>query len=129
MIDPISDMLARIKNAIKARHEKVAVPYSNFKKEILNILKSEGYISDFETEKKGKLDVLIITLAYDNGASKITDLQKISKSSRRIYIDKNNIPKSKQGYGIMVISTSKGLMSDKQARKQGVGGELLCEVW
>lgn len=129
MIDPISDMLTRIRNASKVRHEKVAAPYSKLKSEILSILKKEGYIEDYETVKQDKIDVLEITLGYNDNISKITDLQKISKPSQRIYVDKNKIPRFKQGLGLMIISTSKGLMTDKQARKNKIGGELMCEVW
>lgn len=129
MIDPISDMLTRIRNAIKVRHEKVAAPYSKLKSEILSILKKEGYIEDYGIVKQDKINILEITLSYNDNVSKITDLQKISKPSQRIYVDKNKIPRFKQGLGLMIISTSKGLMTDKQARKNKIGGELMCEVW
>lgn len=129
MTDPISDMLTRIKNATKVRHEKVTAPYSNFKLEILKILKKEGYIESFKKVKNNKIEELEVILSYTNNTPRITELKKISRSSQRIYVDKKNIPQSKQGLGIMIVSTSKGLMTGKEARKQGVGGEVLCEVW
>lgn len=129
MIDPISDMLTRIRNASKLRHEEVTIPYSEFKIKVLDVLKQKGYVGDCEKAKQGKIDVIKVTLLYDNNESKISDLQRISKPSQRIYVNKRNIPKSKQGLGIMIISTPKGLMADDEARKQHIGGELLCEVW
>lgn len=129
MNDPISDMLTRIKNATKVRHEKVMVPYSNLKSEVLKILKKEGYIENFKKVKNNKIEELEIALLYHNNTGRITDLKKISKSSQRIYVDKKNIPNSKQGLGIVIVSTSKGLMTNKEAKRQGVGGEVLCEVW
>lgn len=129
MIDPISDMLTRIRNASKLRHEEVTVPYSEFKIKVLDVLKQKGYVGDYEKTKQGKIDVIKVMLLYDNNESKISDLQRISKPSQRIYVNKRNIPKSKQGLGIMIISTPKGLMTDDEARKQRIGGELLCEVW
>lgn len=129
MTDPISDMLARIKNATKVRHEKVTAPYSNFKLEILKILKKEGYIESFKKVKNNKIEELEVILSYTNNTPRITELKKISRSSQRIYVDKKSIPQSKQGLGIMIVSTSKGLMTNKEARKLGVGGEILCEVW
>lgn len=129
MTDPISDMLTRIKNATKVRHEKVMVPYSNLKSEILKILKKEGYIENFKKVKNNKIEELEVILSYINNTPRITELKKISRSSQRIYVDKKSIPQSKQGLGVMIVSTSKGLMTNKEARKQGVGGEVLCEVW
>lgn len=129
MTDPISDMLTRIKNATKARHEKVTAPYSNLKSKILKILKKEGYIENFKKVKNNKIEELEVILSYANNTPRITELKKISRSSQRIYVDKKSIPRSKQGLGVMIVSTSKGLMTDKEARKQGVGGEVLCEVW
>lgn len=129
MIDPISDMLTRIRNATKVRHEKLTVPYSNLKLEILKILKKEGYVKDYEKVAQDNKDTLEVVLMYENGESKIGDLQRMSKSSQRIYVDKDHLPKSKQGLGMMIISTSKGLMTDKEARKKKIGGEVICEVW
>lgn len=129
MNDPISDMLTRIRNATKVRHEKVKVSYSNLKSEVLKILKKEGYIENFKKVKNNKIEELEIVLLYHNNTGRITDLKKISKSSQRIYVDKKNIPNSKQGLGVVIISTSKGLMTNKEAKRQGVGGEVLCEVW
>lgn len=129
MIDPISDMLTRIRNGVKVRHEKVVVPHSKIKAKILDVLKREGYIEDYKKNTQGNKEELEVTLKYENGVSKISDLQKISKASQRRYVDRKHIPQSKQGLGLMIISTSQGLMSDKEARKKGVGGEVVCEVW
>lgn len=129
MIDPISDMLTRIRNASKVRHERLVIPYSKTKERVLDILKEEGYIENYKKTTPNKHEELEISLKYENGVSKISGLQKLSKSSQRKYVDRNHIPQSKQGFGLIIISTSKGLMSDKNAKKARVGGELICEVW
>ena len=129
-MDPISDMLIAIKNAQAVEHPTVDISFSNLKYEIAKILAKEGLIE--KAEKKGKkLKKLIeITLKYDEkkkGA--ISDLKRISKSGQRIYLPHKKIKKVKGGYGIAIISTSKGLMTDKEARKQKLGGEIICEIW
>jgi small subunit ribosomal protein S8 len=130
MTDPIADMLTRIRNAMKARFEKVAIPASSVKVNIARILKEQGYIQSYVVVQDGKQGVLEISLKYgEKGEPVITELIRLSKPSRRIYVNKNNVPKIRNGMGIAVISTSKGIVTDAVARQQGVGGELLCSVW
>ncbi len=130
MTDPIADMLTRIRNAVQAKHEELVVPASGVKKEIARILKEEGYISDYSTEKEGNREIIKISLKYDKyGISAIKGLQKISKPGRRIYSNVADLPKVKGGLGIAIVSTSRGLMHDKQARKENVGGEIICYIW
>ena len=134
--DPIADLLTRIRNALTARHESVTVPVSKMKKAIADILLEEGYVSAVETvsekdDKSGKAhDVIKITLKY--GPSKqsvITNLKRISKPGLRVYANCEDLPKVLDGLGIAIISTSKGVMTDKAARKANVGGEVLAFVW
>lgn len=129
MTDPISDMLTRIRNSAKVNKEEIQVPYSSIKLAILEILKREGYVKDVKKSESGKFPVLEVVLDYEEGVSKINAIKRVSRPSQRVYVDKNKIPRSKQGLGKMVISTSKGLMTDKEARRQKVGGEVLFEVW
>lgn len=129
--DPISDLLTRIRNGVRAKHEYVIIePLSKIKLGILDILKKEGFIEGYEVlseERGGKCKVV---LKYDdNGNPVITDLQRVSKPSRRIYVGKKEVPWVKNGLGIAVISTSQGLVTDREARKRGIGGELLLMVW
>ena len=129
MTDPIADMLTRMRNALTVRKEKVEVPASNMKKEIARILLEEGYVSavDFvENEHEG---VIVITLKYAGGKSVIGGLQRISKPGLRSYTGAKNMPKVLEGYGIAIISTNKGIMTDKKAKALGVGGEVLCYVY
>lgn len=131
MTDPLADMLTRIRNAGMVKFESVEMPLSKMKAGVAEILKSEGYISDFQV-KEGETPqgVLHIDLKYDQDNQRvITGLKRISKPGCRIYVKHDNIPKVMSGLGIAIISTSKGIVSDKQARDQKVGGELLCEVW
>src|SRR5438477_7406919 len=130
LTDPVADMLARIRNAISARHQKVDIPASKLKLEIARILKEEGYIANFKaTEEEGR-KVLRIYLKYgmDNNAA-ISNVQRISRPGCRVYVGRNDIPRVLGGLGINILTTPKGVMTGRQARKQGVGGELLCEVW
>lgn len=129
-MDPVADMLTSIRNAILVKHSKVNVPFSNLKYEISKILEREGFISKVEKAgRKGRKNI-IITLAYDkDNLPKISGLKKISKPGQRIYVKTNNIKPVKSGFGIAIISTSKGLMTDKEARKQKIGGEIICEIW
>ena len=130
MTDPISDMLTRIRNAIMASHEVVNVPGSKLKINIAKILKSEGYIRNFRVSSDGQHKVIRIFLKYDEeGASVIGGLKRISKPSCRVYAGCDEVPKVLNGYGINIVSTSKGLMTDRQARKMRVGGEILCSLW
>ena len=128
--DVISDMLTRIRNAINAKHTTVDVPTSKVKVAIAQILKDEGYITDFAETGEGVEKMINITLKQDNkGKYVITGLKRISKPGLRIYASVNDLPKVINGLGIAIISTSKGIMTDKQARTQSVGGEVLAYVW
>ena len=130
MTDPIADMLTRIRNAMKARFDTVAIPASSVKENIARILKEEGYIQNFHVEQDGKQGVLVVSLKYDEqGEPVITELIRLSKPSRRVYVNKGNVPTIRNGMGVAVISTSQGIVTDAVARQKGVGGELLCSVW
>tara|TARA_B100000029_G_scaffold45255_1_gene41734 strand:- start:178 stop:573 length:396 start_codon:yes stop_codon:yes gene_type:complete len=127
--DPIGDMLARIKNALMRNHKKVNLPSSNFKTKIAEILKSEGYIIDFKVinvEKKGKLE---IDLKYNLGNPVINSIERVSKPGRRIFSRAESLPKINNGLGIAIVSTSKGVMTDIDARKNKLGGEIICKVF
>ena len=131
MTDPIADMLTRIRNANTAKHDTVDVPSSKMKLAIAKILLDEGYIKSYELVENGKSNDIRITLKY--GASKnekiISGLQRISKPGLRVYANKEELPKVLGGLGVAIISTNKGVITDKEARKLGVGGEVLCFVW
>ncbi len=128
--DSIADMLTRIRNAQTARHETVSLETSKMKKSIAQILLDEGYISAFEEADNGKNKDLVISLKYANKNQKvITGLKRISKPGRRIYASCEELPKVLGGLGIVIVSTSKGVMTDREARKLGIGGEVLAYVW
>lgn len=130
MSDPIADMLTRIRNAIMASFETVDIPSSKVKINIAKILKSEGFIKNFKYISDGKQGIMRIFLRYDDqGECVIVGLKRISKPSCRVYAKSDRIPAVLNGLGINIISTSKGVMTDKQAQKMGVGGEVLCTVW
>jgi small subunit ribosomal protein S8 len=129
MTDPVSDMLTRIRNAALARHERTHVPASLLKKHIAEILKSEGFIADVRTEEEDPR-TLTIVLKYDrNRSSAIDGIRRVSRPGRRVYVRHDHIPRVLSGMGVAILSTSRGVMSDKEARRLKVGGELLCEVW
>ncbi len=128
--DTIADMLTRIRNANSAKHDSVDIPASNVKKAIAQILLDEGYINGFQVIENGHQGVLQISLKYGpNKTQIITGLRRISKPGLRIYSDVENMPKVMKGLGIAILSTSKGIMTDKQARKANVGGEVLAYIW
>ena len=130
MTDPIADMLARIRNAVSAKHSRVDVPASKLKLEIARILKEEGYINNFVLKGEGAKRLIRIFLRYDaRGTSSITHLQRVSRPGRRVYVGSHEIPRVLGGYGINIVSTSRGLMSGKTARKENIGGEVLAEVY
>lgn len=130
MTDPIADMLTRIRNAVQATHETVDVPASNMKKAIANILKEEGFIRDYQIIEDGHQGTIRIFLKYGpNREAVIHGLKRISRPGLRIYCRKDEVPKVLGGLGIAIISTSKGVITDKQARKEAVGGEVVCYVW
>ena len=126
--DPIADMLTRIRNACKARHPEVSMPSSKLKAAIAEVLKQNGYIIDFRVEGDVK-KVLTIVLKYRDGEPVIEGLKRVSKPSRRVYVGADEIPRVLDGLGIAVLSTSKGVVSDRAARRENVGGEVLCYVW
>ncbi len=128
--DTIADLLTRIRNANSAKHETVDIPASNMKKAIVDILRNEGYIKNYTVIEDGKQGVIRVTLKYGEGkAPAITGLRRVSKPGLRIYSDVENMPKVLKGLGIAIVSTSKGVMTDRQARKENVGGEVLAFVW
>lgn len=130
--DTIADLLTRIRNASSAKHATVDIPASNMKKAILQILSDEGYIKNFVVSQDGKQGMIKVFLKYQEDRSKkpvITGLRRVSKPGLRIYSDISNMPKVMRGLGIAIISTSKGVMTDRQARKEKVGGEVLAFVW
>lgn len=127
--DPIADMLTRIRNANTQRHETVDIPSSKLKKSIAQILLDEGYIKSFEEIEDNAQGIIRITLKYVNKQKVISGLKRISKPGLRVYANKDELPKVIGGLGIALISTSKGIMTDKQARKEGIGGEVLAFVW
>ena len=128
--DTIADMLTRIRNASSAKHDSVDVPASNLKKAIAQILLDEGYINGFQVIENGNQGIIQISLKYGpNKTQIITGLRRVSKPGLRIYSDVENMPKVMKGLGIAILSTSKGIMTDKQARKANVGGEVLAYIW
>ncbi|MFC4804200.1 30S ribosomal protein S8 [Filifactor villosus] len=130
MTDPIADMLTRIRNGITAKHETVDIPASNIKREIARILLEEGYIKGYDVIEDGKQGLIRVTLKYGKEGQKvILGLKRISKPGLRVYADKHTVPKVLNGLGISIVSTSKGILTDRQAREMGVGGEVICYVW
>jgi len=129
LTDPVADMITRIRNAVDARHRHVEIPASNMAKEITRVLLEEGYIGNFEFIEEGPQGTVRITLKYIKDESPIHEIKRISKPSRRIYVGKEDIPLIKRGFGISILSTSKGIASDAVARSAGVGGEILLQVW
>lgn len=129
MTDPIADMLTRIRNAAQMKHADVMVPASNLKLEVLRILKEEGYISDFEKTEDGKQGIIKVTLKYINKVNVIKGLKKISKPGLRVYAKRDELPKVLNGLGIAIVSTSSGVMTDREARQKNLGGEVLAFVW
>ena len=130
MTDPIADMQTRIRNANVVKHETVDVPASNMKKELSRILLEEGFIRGYDVIEDGKQGIIRIQLKYgQTGERVISGLKRISKPGMRVYADKHEVPRVLNGLGISIISTSKGILTDKQARKENVGGEVICYVW
>ena len=130
LTDPIGDLIARIKNAQLRNHKKIELPSSNFKVKIANVLKNEGYIIDYKIhENDGKKINLEINLKYNSGSPVISEIERVSKPGRRIFSSAESLPKINNGLGIAIISTPKGVMTDIDARKQKVGGEIICKVF
>lgn len=129
MTDPIADMLSRIRNGLIARHKTVSIPSSQFKTELARILKEQGYLAGIKMTEDSGWKVINVDLAYTpDKESVIKEIKRISKPSRRVYVNKAEIPRIKGGLGICVLSTSKGIMTGSEARSQGVGGELICSI-
>jgi len=130
MTDPIADMLTRIKNAGKAKFEKVDIPSSKMKVSIAKILKDEGYIKNYTMIEDDKQGILQVFLKYGPDRKFVLEeFKRVSKPSRRMYVNKDNIPEVRNGIGLAILSTSKGIITDREARKQGVGGEVICSFW
>ena len=128
--DPIADMLTRIRNSLMARHEKVDIPASKLKAEVARILKEEGYIQSYKAIEEGPQGVIRLFLRKStDGTQVILGIQRVSKPGRRIYVNKDQIPRVQGGLGINILSTSRGLMTGRQAIREGVGGEILANVW
>ena len=127
--DTIADMLTRIRNANQMRYEEVNVPASNVKKEIARILKEEGFIKDYKIVSDNAQGTIVLTLKYNKKERVITGLKRISKPGLRVYAKNDEVPKVLNGLGIAIISTSKGIMTDKEARKENIGGEVLAYIW
>ena len=131
MVDPIADLLTRIRNAGMARHTSTRIPFSKIKKKIVEILKEEGYISDFsEDAGDGIHKHIVVHLKYIDGARMaMNTMKRISKPGRRVYFPAKDLPKVNAGLGVSIVSSSKGVMTDRKARRLNVGGEVLCEIW
>ncbi|WP_027334704.1 30S ribosomal protein S8 [Mycoplasmopsis felifaucium] len=127
--DPISDMIVRIKNANQRKFKTVMIPFSTKKERILDILLNEGYIASVTPKGKGKDKVLEVALKYKGNQSAIVDFKRVSKPGLRVYAQASNLPRVLSGYGTAIISTSKGMMTEKQARKENVGGEVIAYIW
>ena len=128
--DPIADMLTRVRNALQARHPKVDVPASKLKAEIARILKEEGYIANYKAAEENGRAVLRVYLKYgSNNEAAIRDLSRISRPGCRVYVGRDEIKRVQSGLGISIMTTPRGVMTGRQARREGVGGEILCEVW
>ena len=130
LTDPVGDMLARIKNANKALHETATMPASRMKEEIARLLKEEGYIKDYRIDKGEAFDTLVIELKFGRNRERvITDLRRVSKPGRRVYANKDRLPRVLGGMGVAIMSTSTGLVTSRRAQELGVGGEVVCFVW
>lgn len=128
-MDPVSDMLIRIKNAQRAGHETVSLPFSKFKFALAKVLEQHGYVGDILKRGKKVKKFFEINLLYKDKNPRISELRRVSKQGKRVYLSKAEIRQVRQGYGMSIISTSKGLMSDKEAKKEGLGGEIIAEIW
>ena len=130
IIDPISDMFTRIRNAIQAQMSSVEMPTSKLKEAVLKIMKQENLIVDFQKkQKKGLPDRLIIHLKYDNNTPAINHIERVSKPGLRIYAKANRLPKTLTNWGVVIVSTPRGMMTGKEAKKKGIGGEIICRIW
>ncbi len=129
-MDPIADFLTCLRNGLSARHKEVTVPFSKLKYEIVRVLMEEGFVSNFQVEGEGTGRRIVVSLKYDeDGASVIRGIEMVSRQSRRVYVGANEIPKVIGGLGLAVLSTPRGVLSDREARRKHVGGEVVCKVW
>ncbi|MEO0081970.1 MAG: 30S ribosomal protein S8 [candidate division WOR-3 bacterium] len=129
-MDPIADFLTRIRNGLSVRRKEVRVPFSKMKHEIARILLEEGYISNFQVDGEGTKKMLLVTLKYnEDGSSVIRGLERVSRQSRRVYVSADSIPQVLGGLGLAVLSTSRGIMTGREAERERIGGELVCKVW
>jgi small subunit ribosomal protein S8 len=130
LTDPVADMLTRIRNANKALHDRAEMPTSKLKVEIARILKEEGYIRDFHVSEEGTHPTLVVELKYGRGRERVlTDLKRVSKPGRRVYANKDRMPRVLGGMGTAILSTSSGVMTSRTAEERGIGGEVICFVW
>ena len=130
LTDPVSDFLTRVRNAIKARQQKVDIPHSKLKAEMARILKEEGYIANFKTTDEEGHKVLRVYLKYSSdNSSPMSDLKRVSRPGCRVYVGHDEIKRVQGGFGISILTTPRGVMTGRQARREGVGGEILCDVW
>jgi len=129
MTDPIGDFISRIKNAVLAKHETINLPYSKLRESLAEILKKEGYLTALVIDSTRQFPELVLTLKYINKQAAVTDVRRMSKPGRRLYVAANQIPRALGGYGVTILSTNKGVLTDSDARKLNVGGELLCQIW
>ena len=130
LTDPIADMLARIRNANNAMHDRVAMPTSRMKEEIARLLKEEGYVNDYRVEKGESFDTLVIELKFGRNRERIlTDLKRVSRPGRRVYAGKDRLPRVLGGMGTAIVSTSKGLVTSRTAAREGIGGEVIAYIW
>lgn len=129
MVDPISDMLTRIRNAQAVSHQTAIIPFSKFRLRLAKVLEKEGLIESVTSQGRKTKKVIEIKLKYQKGLPAIKGLERISRPGQRIYFKKSQLKPVRQGYGLAIVSTSQGLMTDKEARKKGLGGEVLCEIW
>lgn len=130
MTDPIADLLTRLRNASAVRHDKVLIPASNLKLRIVNVLQEEGFVRNFKLVADEKQDTICVYLKYTSEDSPvITHMERVSRPGRRMYVKHRNLPRVRSGLGVAILSTSRGVMTDNQARELGIGGEHLCSVW
>ncbi|MEZ0329655.1 MAG: 30S ribosomal protein S8 [Dissulfuribacterales bacterium] len=129
MTDPIADMLTRLRNAASAKHDKIEIAASKIKVAMIELLKQKGFIDSYRLIRDKEFDVLKIVLKYNNKSPMILGVKRLSKPGRRVYCSYDKIPKIKNGAGMVIVSTSKGLLTDTQARKNKLGGELICSIW
>lgn len=127
--DPISDMIAQIKNGLRIQKTEIVIPFSKLKENMGRILVQEGFLENFKKIKKGKKEFLQLSLKYKDNLPTISEIKRVSRPGRRFYVGQKEIPKLTKGFGFLILSTPRGVMTDKKARKTGVGGEVICRVW